>query len=75
VDLVVSAIVAAVTKARSLLAFVGILTLLGLDWSTWDRVVVGLALAAAVALESSADGHRLWGRTLRSVTTQHRPTA
>jgi hypothetical protein len=75
VELVVSTVAATVTKARSLLAFVGILSLLGLDWSTWDRVLVGLALVAAVAIESSADGHRIWGRTLRSVPTQHRPTA
>lgn len=70
-----STVAAAVTKARSLLVFVGILTLCGLDWSTWDRVIVVAALVVAVALESSADGHRLWGRTLRSVPTQHRPTA
>jgi hypothetical protein len=61
----VNAIAAAVTKARALLAFVGILALLGHDWSTWDRVIVGLALVLAVAIESSADGHRIWPYTLK----------
>ncbi|MFF1341113.1 hypothetical protein ACFVYT_24870 [Streptomyces sp. NPDC058290] len=60
-----TAIAAAVTKARSLLAFVGILSLLGLDWTTVTRIVIGLALAAAVAMESGADGHRIWPRHLR----------
>ncbi|WP_411102464.1 hypothetical protein [Streptomyces sp. cmx-4-9] len=60
-----TAAVAAVAKARSLLAFIGILSILGLDWTTTTRIVVGLALAAAVALESSGDGHRIWPRPLR----------
>lgn len=57
-----TAVAAAVTKARSLLAFVGILTLLGLDLTTVTRIIIGLALAAAVGMESSADGHRIWPR-------------
>lgn len=70
-----STVVAAVTKTRTLLVFVGILSLFGLDWTTGTRVIVVLAVVAAVTLESASDGHRLWGRTLRSVPTQHRPTA
>lgn len=70
-----TAVVAAVTKARSLLVYVGILSLLGLNWTTWDRVIVVLALVAAVALESVADGDRLWARPLRSVPAQRRTTA
>lgn len=70
-----TAIVAAVTRARSLLAFVGILSLLGLDWTVGTRVIVVLALMAAVALEAAADGDRLWARPLRSVPAQRRTTA
>jgi len=61
----VTAVAAAVTKARSLLAFVGILSLLGLDWTTLTRITVGLALAAAVAVESGADGHRIWPHRIK----------
>lgn len=70
-----TAVIAAVTKARSLLAFVGILSILGLDWTTSTRVIVALALVAAVALEAAADGHRIWARPLRSVPAQRRTTA
>lgn len=62
-----TSIAAAATKARSFLAFIGILSLLGLDWTTVTRVVVGLALAIGVAMESSADGHRVWPRLKRPV--------
>jgi hypothetical protein len=71
----VTSVAAAVIKARSFLAFVGILSLLGLDWTTVTRIVVGLALVAAVAMESSGDGHRLWPRPLRTVPPQRQPTA
>lgn len=70
-----NAATAAVTKARSLLAFVGILSILGLDWTTVTRIVVGLALVAAVAMESSADGHHIWPRHLRNIPPQRHPTA
>jgi hypothetical protein len=63
-----NSVIAAVTKARSFLAFVGVLSLFGLDWTTWTRVVVGLALALVVAMESSADGHRIWPRHLKRPT-------
>lgn len=61
-----TSLAAAMTKARGLLAFVGILSILGLDWTTWTRVAVGLALAIAVAINVGADGHRLWPRHLRT---------
>lgn len=64
--MVVTSIAAAAAKARSFLAFVGILSILGLDWTTWTRIVVGLAITLAVATESSADGHRIWPRHLRT---------
>lgn len=61
-----TSLAAAMTKARGLLAFIGVLSLLGLDWTTWTRIAVGLGLALAVAMESSADGHRIWPRHLRT---------
>jgi hypothetical protein len=61
----VTAVTAAVTKARSLLAFIGVLSILGLDWTTTTRIIVGLALAVAIALETGGDGHRIWPRHLR----------
>ncbi|MFK0222204.1 hypothetical protein ACIQWN_28940 [Streptomyces vinaceus] len=57
-----TAAIAATTRARSLLAFIGVLSILGLDWTTATRIVVGLALAMAIALETSGDGHRIWPR-------------
>ena len=60
-----SAITAAISKARSLLAFIGILSVLGLDWTVWTRIVVGLALVVAVAMEAGADGHSIWPSRLK----------
>ncbi|MFD4912827.1 hypothetical protein ACFWNR_06345 [Streptomyces virginiae] len=60
-----TAIAAAMTKARGFLAFIGVLSLLGLDWTTWTRIAVGLALVLAVAIDISADGHRLWPGRIR----------
>lgn len=60
-----TAAIAAATKARSFLAFIGVLSILGLDWTTTTRIIVGLALAAAIAMETGADGHRIWPRHLR----------
>jgi len=60
-----SAAIAATTRARSLLAFIGVLSILGLNWTATTRIVVGLALAVAIALEISGDGHRIWPRHLR----------
>ncbi|MFI8499436.1 hypothetical protein ACIGFK_13205 [Streptomyces sp. NPDC085524] len=60
-----SAITAAVSKARSFLAFIGILSVLGFDWTTLTRIVVGLSLAVAVAMEASADGHSIWPSRLK----------
>lgn len=60
-----TAAIAAATKARSFLAFIGVLSILGLDWTTTTRIIVGLALAAAIAMETSGDGHRIWPRHLR----------
>ena len=57
---------AAMTKARFFLAFIGVLSLLGLDWTTWARIAVGLALALAVAIDISADGHRIWPHRIRT---------
>lgn len=57
-----NSITAAMAKARSLLAFVGVMSLLGTDWTTWGRVSIGLALVVTVAISSTADGHRLWPR-------------
>ncbi|MFE3577871.1 hypothetical protein [Streptomyces vinaceus] len=64
-ELDVTAAVAAAGRARSLLAFIGVLSILGLDWTTTTRIIVGLALAAAIALETSGDGHRIWPRRPR----------
>lgn len=55
-----TSIAAAVSKARSFLAFIGILSVLGFDWTTGTRIVVGLSLAIAVAMEAGADGHSIW---------------
>lgn len=60
-----NSLTAAVSKARSFLAFIGILSVLGFDWTTGTRIVVGLSLAAAVAMEASADGHRIWPNRLK----------
>lgn len=60
-----TAAIAAATKARSFLAFIGVLSILGLDWTTTTRIIVGLALAAAIAMETGADGHRIWPRPIR----------
>lgn len=68
-----TAAVAAVSKARTLLAFIGILSILGLDWTITTRIVVGLAPVAAVALESSGDGHRIWPRIPQP--SRHKTTA
>lgn len=59
-------VAAAMTKARGFLAFVGVLSLLGLDWTAWTRIAVGLALVLAVAIDISADGHRIWPHRLRT---------
>lgn len=63
-----TALAAGMSSARALLAFVGFMALLGSEWSTWERIAMGLALIAAVALTVTADGHRL---TLRRIP---RPT-
>ncbi|MEU3903294.1 hypothetical protein AB0F20_05695 [Streptomyces goshikiensis] len=70
-----TAAVAAAAKARVFLLFVGVASLLGLDWSAWDRIVVGLAIIVAVAVEVGLDGHRVWPRRLRTVQPQRHPTA
>jgi uncharacterized membrane protein len=54
-----SALAAAMANARGLLAFIGVMTVLGADWSVWSRIAMGLALIVAVALNTAADGHRL----------------
>ncbi|WP_327738433.1 hypothetical protein OG749_36225 [Streptomyces nojiriensis] len=59
-------VAAAMTKARGFLAFVGVLSLLGLDWTAWTRIVVGVALVLAVAIDISADGHRIWPGRIRT---------
>lgn len=61
-----TSIAAAVSKARSLLAFIGILSVLGLDWTLWTRIIVGLALVVAVAMEAGADGHS-WPSRLKRI--------
>ncbi|MFD5419477.1 hypothetical protein ACFWJT_15810 [Streptomyces sp. NPDC127069] len=63
-----SAVAAAATKAQSLLAFIGLLTVLGWDLTTFIRIVIGLGLALAVALESSGAGHRIWPRRIKPPT-------
>jgi hypothetical protein len=50
---------AAMANARALLAFIGVMTILGADWSTWSLIAMGLGLVVAVALNTAADGHRL----------------
>ncbi|KOU17034.1 hypothetical protein [Streptomyces sp. WM6349] len=54
-----SALAAAMANARALLAFIGVMTVLGADWSIWSRIAMGLGLIVAVALNTAADGHRL----------------
>ncbi|MFC9821398.1 hypothetical protein ACFWG6_30960 [Streptomyces erythrochromogenes] len=54
-----STLAAAMANARALLAFIGVMTVLGADWSVWSRIAMGLALIVAVALNTTADGHRL----------------
>lgn len=66
--MVVNAVAAAAIKARSFLAFIGLLTVLGLDLTAFTRIVIGLGLALAVALESSGDGHRIWARRRKHPT-------
>ncbi|WP_030303467.1 hypothetical protein [Streptomyces katrae] len=61
-----TAVTAAATKARSLLAFIGVLSILGLDWTTTTRLIVGVALVAAVVMEIGGDGHRIWAALARS---------
>ncbi|MGW6703589.1 hypothetical protein ACWGDE_01665 [Streptomyces sp. NPDC054956] len=63
-----STVATAMAKARSFLAFIGVLALLGSDWSTWERISLGLALVVMVAIGSSADGHRIWPHTLKRPT-------
>lgn len=60
-----NSIAAAMSSARSFLAFIGVMALLGSDWSTWERVSLGLALIVMVAIGSTADGHRIWPRNLK----------
>jgi hypothetical protein len=55
-----TAAVAAAAKARAFLLFVGIASLLGLNWSVWDRIVIGLAIVVAVTVEVGFDGHHVW---------------
>lgn len=64
--MVVTAPVAAATKLRNLLAFIGLLSILGIDWTLWSRIVVGLSLAIAVAIAVTADGHRIRPAKTRS---------
>lgn len=61
-----SSIAAAMTSLRSYLAFIGLMALLGSDWSTWERVALGLALVLVVAINLGADGHRIWPRHFRT---------
>ena len=63
-----SSLAAAMANARALLAFIGVMTVLGADWSTWSLIAMGLGLILAVGLNTTADGHRL---TLRRIP---RPT-
>lgn len=70
-----AAAVAAASKARVFLLFVGVVSLLGLDWSLRDRILVGLAIIIAVALEVGLDGHRVWPRRLHTVPPQRHPAA
>ncbi|KOU30205.1 hypothetical protein ADK53_28725 [Streptomyces sp. WM6373] len=39
----------AARRAGQLLMFIGVLTVLGVDWSIWDRIAIGIALVLAVA--------------------------
>lgn len=70
-----TAAVAAAAKARVFLLFVGIASLLGLDWTVSNRIIVGLAIVVAVAVEVGLDGHRVWPRRLRAVPPQRHPAA
>jgi hypothetical protein len=54
-----STLAAAMSSARALLAFVGVLAVLGASWSVWERIAMAIALVLAVALTTAADGHRL----------------
>jgi hypothetical protein len=38
----------AARRAGQLLMFIGVLTVLGVDWTIWDRIAIGIALALAV---------------------------
>jgi hypothetical protein len=60
-----TSIAVAMTKARAFLVFVGVLSFLGFDWTTWTRIAAGLALALAVSIDMSADGHRIWPRNVK----------
>ncbi|MER7734113.1 hypothetical protein ABTX80_24800 [Streptomyces erythrochromogenes] len=40
----------AARRAGQLLMFIGVLTVLGVDWSIWDRIAIGIALLLAVVV-------------------------
>ncbi|MGW6872888.1 hypothetical protein ACWGHD_04465 [Streptomyces xanthophaeus] len=56
--------VIAARRAGQLLTFVGVLSVLGVDWSVWDRIAIGIALLAAVVVtvHLGSDGQRTWPR-------------
>ncbi|MFF3620036.1 hypothetical protein [Streptomyces sp. NPDC002467] len=59
-----NSLTAAMGIARGLLAFIGVMTVLGAEWSTRNCVVMGVALVVAIALSAGADGHRLTPRRI-----------
>lgn len=54
-----STLAAAMSSARALLAFVGVLAVLGAQWSVWERIAMAIGLVLVAALTTAADGHRL----------------
>lgn len=49
----------AARRAGQLLMFVGVLTVLGVDWSIWDRIAIGIALLLAVVVTVQLGGDSL----------------
>lgn len=54
----------AARRAGQLLMFVGVLTVLGVDWSVWDRIAIGITLLAAVVgtVHLGTEGRPAWHR-------------
>lgn len=66
-----AAVIAAASKARVLVLWLGIASLLGLHLSIGQRVLAVLSIVLAVAVEVALDGHRIWPAT----RTRYHPAA